>query len=106
MIRQALVLKLKPGKLEEYIYHHDRIPTEWLKLHAALKESGIQCIRTFAAEPLLFLYAEVEVEDAFPRLWATEAHKEWAKVMDPLIELDADLRPDARFITQIFDFEA
>src|SRR5687768_10351347 len=106
MIRQALVLKLKPGKLEEYIYHHDRILTHWPKLHAALKESGIQCIRTFAAEPVLFLYAEVTDADAFPHLWATEAHKEWALVMDPLIELDAELRPDANFIKRIFDFEA
>ncbi len=105
MIRQALVLKLKSGKLEEYIYHHDRIPTEWPKLHAAIKESGIHCIRTFAAEPVLFLYAEVEDADAFPRLWDSEAHKEWAKVMDPLIELNAEMVPDARFITQIFNLE-
>jgi L-rhamnose mutarotase len=106
MLRQALVLKLKPGKLEEYIYHHDRIPTEWPRLHAALKDSGIHSIRTFAAEPLLFLYADVEDEGAFPRLWDTDAHKEWANVMDPLIELDAEMRPDARFIKQIFNFEA
>ena len=48
----------------------------------------------------------MEDEDAFPRLWDTEAHKEWAKVMDPLIELDAEQKPDARFIPRIFTFDA
>ena len=49
----------------------------------------------------LYLYAK-----AFPRLWDTEAHKEWAKVMDPLIELDEEQKPDARFIPRIFIFDA
>ena len=87
-------------------FAEDQIPTHWPELAAALRASGIRSIRTFAAEPHLFLYAEVEDEGAFPRLWDTEAHIAWAEVMDPLIELDADRKPDARFIPQIFDFEA
>jgi L-rhamnose mutarotase len=105
-MRQGLVLRLKPGKLDEYVYHHDRILTHWPELAAALRASGIKSIRTFAAEPLLFLFAEVDDENAFPRLWDTPAHKKWAEVMDPLIELDAEMKPDAKFIPQIFNFEA
>jgi L-rhamnose mutarotase len=106
MIKQGLVLKLKPGALSEYIRHHDQIPTHWPELAAALRASGIKTIRTFAAEAHLFLYAEVEDEGAFPRLWDTEAHIKWAEIMDPLIELDVEKKPDARFIPQIFNFEA
>ena len=106
MIRQGLVLRLKPGALAEYVRHHDSIPTDWPDLAAALKASGVKTIRTFEADPLLFLYAEVDDEGAFARLWDSDPHKKWAQVMAPLIELDADNKPDARFIPQVFNFEA
>ncbi|MAZ53343.1 MAG: hypothetical protein CMO31_04925 [Trueperaceae bacterium] len=106
MITQGLVLRLKPGALEEYTRHHDQIPTHWPELEKALKESGIIKIHTFVMEPYLYLYAEVIDQEAFPRLWDTPAHKKWAKVMDPLIELDSEQKPDARFMPQIFTFNA
>lgn len=106
MVMQGLVLRLKPGALEEYTHHHNQIPTHWPELVAALRESGVRKIRTFVAEPYLYLYAEVVDEGAFPRLWDTEAHRKWAKVMDPLIELDEEQKPDARFIPRIFTFDA
>ena len=106
MIRQGLLLRLKPKALAEYKRHHDEIPKKWPELAAKIKECGIKNIRTFEADPFLFLYAEVEDENSFPRLWDTEIHKKWAKVMDPLIELDAQGKPDARFLKQIFNFEA
>jgi L-rhamnose mutarotase len=43
--------------------------------------------------------------NAFERLWNTEAHKEWAEVMEPLMELNAEKKPDAKFLTQIFEFK-
>jgi L-rhamnose mutarotase len=107
MIYQALALKLKTGGIKEYIRHHDQIPSKWPKLQSALKESGILSIRTFEANPtLLFLFAEVTDNNAFERLWNTEAHKEWAEVMEPLMELNEEKKPDAKFMTQIFEFKA
>ena len=105
-MHQVFMLKLRPGALPEYIRHHDEIPTKWPELARALRDSGIQHIRTYDAGDYLVLSVDVTDENAFPRLWETPAHIEWAKVMDPLIELDAEHKPDARFLTQIFNFEA
>lgn len=105
-MHQVFVLRLKPGALPEYTRHHDEIPTKWPELAQALRDSGVLHIRTYDAGNLLILSVDVTDENAFPRLWDTPAHKEWAKVMDPLIELDAEQKPDARFLTQIFNFEA
>ncbi len=52
MVMQGLVLRLKPGALEEYTRHHHQIPTHWPELVAALRESGVRKIRTFVAEPV------------------------------------------------------
>jgi L-rhamnose mutarotase len=61
------------------------------KLKSALKESGIFSIRTFEVNPtLLFLFAEVTDNNAFEKLWNTEAHKEWVEVMEPLMELNEE----------------
>ena len=90
MIYQALALKLKTGGIKEYIRHHDQIPSKWPKLQSALKESGIFSIRTFEVNPtLLFLFAEVTDNNAFEKLWNTEAHK-WVEVMEPLMELNEE----------------
>ena len=91
MIYQALALKLKTGGIKEYIRHHDQIPSKLPKLKSALKESGIFSIRTFEVNPtLLFLFAEVTDNNAFEKLWNTEAHKEWVEVMEPLMELNEE----------------
>ena len=91
MLYQALALKLKTGGIKEYIRHHDQIPSKWPKLQSTLKESGIFSIRTFEVNPtLLFLFAEVTDNNAFEKLWNTEAHKEWVEVMEPLMELNEE----------------
>ena len=56
-----------------------------------MKESGIFSIRTFEVNPtLLFIFAEVTDNNAFEKLWNTEAHKEWVEVMEPLMELNEE----------------
>ena len=60
-------------------------------MKSALKESGIFSIRTFEVNPtLLFIFAEVTDNNAFEKLWNTEAHKEWVEVMEPLMELNEE----------------
>ena len=55
-----------------------------------MKESGIFSIRTFEVNPtLLFIFAEVTDNNAFEKLWNTEAHK-WVEVMEPLMELNEE----------------
>ena len=106
MIYQAIALRLKPNAIAEYKRHHDEIPEKWPELAAKIRECGIKHIRIFENDPVLILYAEVEDEDAFPRLWETDIHKKWAKVMDPLIDYDDEEMPEASFLTQIYNFDA
>ena len=100
-MRQAFIMKLKPGALKEYVHNHDNI---WPELKAALRECGIHQISTFADEPYLFLYSEIADEGAWDRIWSTDIHKKWAELMEPLMEIK-DGKPDARFIKQIFHYE-
>lgn len=106
MISQAFVIRLKPGAFAEYKRYHDTIPTEWPDLFAALRECGVVRRFIFEADPLVFVYAEVKEEDSYERFWATEVSERWLKLMEPLIELRPDGKPDAQFLPQIFAFEA
>jgi len=55
MIYQALALKLKTGGIKKYIRHHDQISSKWPKLQSALEENSILSIKTFEANPTLFI---------------------------------------------------
>jgi L-rhamnose mutarotase len=103
MLRQAFVMKLKPGALVEYTSQHDHL---WAELAAEIRACGIKKIATFEDDPFLFLYSEVEDDGAWARLWDTEIHRKWGEVMEPLMEYGADGKVAARFIKQVFDFDA
>lgn len=103
MFRQAFVMKLKPGALAKYTSQHDHL---WAELASEIRACGIKKIATFEADPLLFLYSEVEDEGAWARLWDTEIHRKWGEVMEPLMEYGTDGKVDARFVKQVFDFDA
>lgn len=102
-MRQAFVMRLKPGALAEYTRHHDEL---WPELAAEIRTCGITKIATFEADPMLFLYSEVEDAGAWDRLWDTEVHKRWGEVMEPLMEFGDDGKVKASFMRQVFDFDA
>jgi L-rhamnose mutarotase len=102
MVRQAFVMKLKPGALAEYTRHHDQL---WPELADAIRACGIQKIATFADDPYLFLYSEVEDVGAWARLWDTEIHRKWGEIMEPLMEYGTDGKVKARFVQQVFNFD-
>jgi L-rhamnose mutarotase len=103
MIQQAFVMKLKPGALEEYVKRHDEI---WPELTAEIKKCGISKIASFEDDPYVFLYSEVEDEGAWDRLWESEIHVKWAESFEPLMEFKDDGKVDAKFVSQIFKFDA
>jgi L-rhamnose mutarotase len=103
MLRQAFVMKLKPGALATYTNQHDHL---WPKLAAEIRACGIKKIATFEDDPYLFLYSEVEDEGAWARLWDSEIHRAWGEVMEPLMEFGPDGKVDARFVKQVFNFDA
>lgn len=87
MMRLAFLLRLKPGALPEYKRHHDNV---WPELVDEIRRSGIASITIFERDPDLFLFSEIHDPDAWDRLWHSEVHDRWGKVMEPLMEFGDD----------------
>lgn len=86
-MRQAFLMRLKPGALDEYRRQHQSV---WPELEQAMFDAGIQRFSIFEADPLLVISSEAVDEDAWPRLWASEVHQRWSEVMEPLLEAGPD----------------
>ena len=99
MIRRAFTMRLKPGKFGEYKHHHDHI---WPEMVAAIEHSGIASMTIFRSGDNLFLFSEIRDEGAWDRLWASETHKRWAAVMEPLMHLTPEGKVDAGELEEIF----
>ena len=105
MIRQALYLRLKPGMAAEYKRIHDEVPTKYAELAAAIRDAGIYREVVFTADPVLIVYAEVSDPGAYPRLFATKVHEEWARLMAPMMEPGPDGLPDVQFMKNIWELD-
>jgi L-rhamnose mutarotase len=102
MIRKAFTMRLKPGALAEYKRHHDNI---WPELVAEIERSGIATITIFEQDPVLFLFSEITDEEAWDRIWHTEVHRRWGKVMEPLMMFREDGIVDFSELREIFRCE-
>ena len=102
MIRRAYTIQLEPGALAEYQQKHDAI---WPELVEEFRSQGIAQLTAFAADPVIFYYAEVLNADAFDRLFETEVHDRWAEEFRSLIAFDPDGQVSAPFMTEIFHLE-
>ena len=102
MIRRAFTMRLKPGGLAEYRRHHDSI---WPELVQQIERSGIAQITIFENDPQLFLYSEIQDEQAWDRLWHSEIHDRWSEVMAPLMEFRPDGIVDSVVIREVFHLE-
>jgi L-rhamnose mutarotase len=102
MTRRAFTLRLKPDGLAEYVRQHDEI---WPDLVAELKGQGISELTIFERKGDLFVYCEATDYEAMDRVWASEVHDRWAKVMAPLIDVNADNMVDASPLTEIWHLE-
>lgn len=102
MIRRAFTIRLKPGGLADYRRHHDAI---WPELVAEFERQGIGRITIFEDDPLLVLCSEVTDEDAWDRLWHTEVHQRWARLMQPLLEFRGDGIVASTDLREIFHVE-
>ena len=97
MVRRAFTLRLKPGALDEYVRQHD----EYLAgAGGRARGQGISELTIFERDGDLFVYCEATDYEAMDRVWASEVHDRWAKVMDPLIGVNADNKVDAVPVTE------
>ena|ERR1041384_408138 len=104
MIRNAFVMKLKPGFEADYKRRHDQI---WPELSAALKAAGISDYSIFLDERTGFLFAvqkltDVNTADQLPQ--AAIVKKWWAYMKD-IMESNADNSPVAVALKEVFHLD-
>jgi L-rhamnose mutarotase len=102
MTRRAFTLRLKPGAMEEYVRQHDDI---WPELVAEMRQQGLAELTIFERDGMLVVYCEGSDYEAMDRLWASDVHDRWAKVMAPLIDVNEDNMVDAVPLREIWHLE-
>jgi L-rhamnose mutarotase len=100
-IRKAFLLKLKPGALDDYIYWHDNI---WPELQQEIASQGIAEISLFQLDDMIVLHSRVNDPEAWTRLWASDVHRRWGELMDPLMHYRDDGIIDSRELREIWHF--
>lgn len=101
-MRVTFMMRLKPGALDEYKKRHDDI---WPELVEEIRASGIKSMTTVQDGDMLVLFSEVESEDAWDRLWHSDVHMRWAKVMDPLMAIHPDGIVDSKPMNEVFHLD-
>lgn len=81
LLREAFIVKLKPGCLAEWRRRHEVI---WPELVEQERLCGVAQMTIFEADPLLYVYSEVLDATSWDRLIQTDAHKRWVEYMADL----------------------
>jgi L-rhamnose mutarotase len=101
MIRKAFLMTLKPGNQDEYEKRHNPI---WPELQQVLREHGVHNYSIFLdrGTDRLFAYAEIESEESWRRIAATEVCRCWWAHMKDLMLTNADDSPKAVDLDEVF----
>lgn len=97
-MRQAWVMKLKPGNEAAYKQRHDDI---WPEMLALMKRDGIRNYSIYRYGLTLFAYLERDTPPAQgqpvdPIVW------KWWESMAPLMETNADFSPVMEPVEEVF----
>jgi L-rhamnose mutarotase len=101
MIRKSFVMSMNPGSKAEYARRHQPI---WAELAAVLTAHGVHNYSIFLhpGTHQLFAYAEIESEDRWAEIAATDVCQRWWKHMSDLMPADASHRPLSQDLTEVF----
>jgi L-rhamnose mutarotase len=101
MIRKAFLMKLKAGCQAEYESRHNPI---WPELQAVLKQHGASNYSIFLDRSTdnLFAYVEIESEELWTRIAATEECSRWWSYMKELMLTNADESPVMVTLDEVF----
>lgn len=104
MIRNAFVMKLKPGFAAEYKKRHDAI---WPELAKELAAAGISDYSIFLDERTLFLFAVQKLTDHNTAAVLPQAAivKKWWAYMQDIMETNPDHSPMALPLTEVFHMD-
>ncbi len=100
----AFLMRLKPGREQEYRSRHDEI---WPELKAALTQAGIRDYSIFLDEVTLNLFAVLRLtpdntRDSLPSL---PIMRRWWDFMADLMDVDQTNRPVDRLLTPVFHMD-
>ena len=101
MLRNAFIMKLKPGVVEEYKKRHDEI---WPELAKELRDAGVSDYAIFLDEATLTLFAvqKLTPENTAAQLPQTAIVKKWWAYMAPLMETNPDNSPMVKPLREVF----
>jgi len=98
-------MSVNRGAEAEYARRHQPI---WPELERVLIAHGVETYSIFfdPATNDLFAYAEIENEERWNAIAATEVCRRWWKAMSPLMPSNADDSPISRELSEVFHIEA
>jgi len=100
-IRKAFRMSVEPDRHTEYIRRHNPI---WRELETVLLQHGVQSYSIFLdpATSDLFAYAEIESEERWRAIAATDVCRRWWQTMRELMPSNADGSPVSRDLEEVF----
>lgn len=104
MIRKAFLMTLKPGKQEQYERRHNPI---WPELQAVFADHGVHNYSIFLdrGSEKLFAYVEIESEQLWQQISATEVCRRWWAHMKDLMATNSDDSPLSVSLDEVFHLD-
>lgn len=97
-------MSVDPASHAEYELRHRPI---WAELEAVLKDNGVSNYSIYLDEQTsqLFGYAEIESEDRWKAIAATDECKRWWAFMRDIMPSNADNSPVSRELKEVFHLD-
>jgi L-rhamnose mutarotase len=104
MIRKGFIMFVDPGREAEYERRHRPI---WKELEEVLKAHGVHSYSIFldAATRQLFAYVEIEDEQRWAAIAATDVCKRWWAYMKEIMPANPDNSPQSRELREVFHMD-
>jgi L-rhamnose mutarotase len=95
-------MSVNPGREAEYAQRHAPI---WAELEDVLRRHGVRSYSIFLDRDTsdLFAYVEVESEDRWAAIAATDVCRRWWRSMREIMPSNSDGSPRARVLHEVFD---
>jgi L-rhamnose mutarotase len=101
MIRKAFRMSVDQGQEEEYVRRHNPI---WQELSDMLVAHGVRTYSIFLDRQTgdLFAYVEIENEERWSAIAATDVCRRWWRYMSEVMPSQSDGEPVSRPLPEVF----
>jgi L-rhamnose mutarotase len=105
MIRKAFRMSVHEGRQQEYVRRHNPI---WRDLEATLLAHGVRSYSIFLDPESgdLFAYAEIDSEERWSAIAATDVCQRWWRHMRDLMPANPDNSPVAHDLREVFHIDS